>query len=269
MVGAYAIPSWPPGTPWEAYLFALLIPFILRFWLLRRPLLDLISVFAPKEERKRHWRWLRANQHRLPITGFDGLLKQEVIAFLLPSIAAGITRLGMGELGWKDWDSIPNLGEKLLIFALVYWILWDFRRVMRTRRSVKKMSKLNLERVKRRIDRVLAGRDFLRNIEDFRIPRPWSSIEIPHSVDGEEMALEKPSKIKSLGVQFLNKAADFIDYGLGHAKYPAEGLADQIENRMQAILDNHMQATRDSMFSNVMFAVLPLAVLKFLPDIIG
>ena len=76
------------------------------------------------------------------------------------------------------------------------------------------MSKLNLERVKRRIDRVLAGRDFLRNIEDFRIPRPWASIEIPHSVDGEEMALEKPSKIKSLGVQFLNKAADFIDYGL-------------------------------------------------------
>ena len=34
MAGAYALPSWPPETPWEGYLFALLIPFILRFIIL-------------------------------------------------------------------------------------------------------------------------------------------------------------------------------------------------------------------------------------------
>jgi hypothetical protein len=82
------------------------------------------------------------------------------------------------------------------------------------------------------------------------------------------MALDKPSKITSVGVLILNKAADLIDYGLGVAKTPAEGLADQIENRMQAILDNHMQATRDSMFSNVMFSLFPLIVLKILPEIV-
>jgi hypothetical protein len=38
---------------------------------------------------------------------------------------------------------------------------------------------------------------------------------------------------------------------------------------MQAVLDSHMRKTRDAMFRNVMFAVLPLAVLKFLPEIIG
>jgi hypothetical protein len=268
MEGVYALPSWPPSTPWEAYIFALLIPFILRFWLLRRPLLDLISVFAPKEERTRHWRWLKKNHQRLPITGFDGLLKQEVIAFILPTIAAGIFRLGMGEVGWENWESIPDLGEKLLIIAFIYWVLWDFRRVMRTRRSIKKMAKMNLERVKRRVERVLAGRDFLRNIEEFRIPRPWSSIEISDPIEGEEMPLDKPSKIKSAGVLILNKAADLIDYGLGYAKTPAEGLAEQIETRMQAILDNHMQATRDSMFSNVMFSLFPLIVLKVLPEIV-
>ena len=48
MTGGYALPSWPPETPWEGYIFALLIPFILRFWLLRRPLLDLISVLHLK-----------------------------------------------------------------------------------------------------------------------------------------------------------------------------------------------------------------------------
>ncbi len=268
MEGVYALPSWPPSTPWEAYIFALLIPFILRFWLLRRPLLDLISVFAPKEERTRHWRWLKKNHQRLPITGFDGLLKQEVIAFILPTIAAGIVRLGMGEVGWENWESIPDLGEKLLIIAFIYWVLWDFRRVMRTRRSIKKMAKMNLERVKRRVERVLAGRDFLRNIEEFRIPRPWSSIEISEPIEGEEMPLDKPSKIKSAGVIILNKAADLIDYGLGYAKTPAEGLAEQIETRMQAILDNHMQATRDSMFSNVMFSLFPLIVLRVLPEIV-
>ena len=137
-------------------------------------------------------------------------MKQEVIAFLLPSIAAGITRIGIGEIGWKDWDSVPDLGEKLLIVAFAYWVLWDFRRVMRTRRSVKKMAKMNLERVKRRVEKVLAGRDFLRNIEEFRIPRPWSTIEISDTIEGEEMALDKPSKITSLGVLILDKAADLI-----------------------------------------------------------
>ena len=77
------------------------------------------------------------NHHRLPITGFDGLLKQEVIAFVLPSIAAGIVRLGMGQIGWEDWDSIPSLGEKLLIIAFIYWVLGTLEE-SRTRRSLKK-----------------------------------------------------------------------------------------------------------------------------------
>ena len=268
MEGVYALPSWPPSTPWEAYIFALVIPLFLRIWLLRRPLLDLISVFAPKDERTRHWRWLKQNHHRLPITGFDGLLKQEVIAFVLPSIAAGIVRIGMGKIGWEDWDSIPSLGEKLLIIAFVYWVLWDFRRVMRTRRSLKKMAKMNLERVKRRVERALAGRDFLRNIEEFRIPRPWSPKESLEPIEGEEFALEKPGKIKSVSSTILNKVADIIDFGLGYATYPAEGLAEQIENRMQSILDNHMRATRDAIFTNVMFSLFPLIILKFLPEIV-
>ena len=170
---------------------------------------DLISVFAPKEERTRHWRWLKQNHHRLPITGFDGLLKQEVIAFVLPSIAAGIVRLGMGQIGWEDWDSIPSLGEKLLIIAFIYWVLWDFRRVMRTRRSLKKMAKMNLERVKRRVERALAGRDFLRNIEEFRIPRPWSPKESLEPIEGEEFALEKPEKIKSVSSNDFKQSSGF------------------------------------------------------------
>ncbi len=269
MLEALAIPEWPPNSPWEAYIFALLIPLILRFWLLRRPTMDLISAFAPKGERKRHWRWLKENYDRLPINGFDGLLKQEIFAFILPSIAAGVARFVIGQPGWNNWQEVPNLGEKILIIALIYWILWDFRRVMRTRRSIKKMARLNLERVKRTIERALASRDFLRNIESFRVPRPWTTLEVPYSVDGEEMAIDKPSKIKGFGVLILDKAADLIDYGLGYAQYPAEGIADKIENRMQSILDKHMQATRDSMFSNVMFSLFPLIVLKFLPAIIS
>jgi len=67
----------------------------------------------------------------------------------------------------------------------------------------------------------------------------------------------------------LDRGADAIDAGLGVAKMPAVGIADAIESRMQAVLDSHMRKTRDAMFRNVMFAVLPLAVLKFLPEIIG
>ena len=45
-------------------------------------------------------------------------------------------------------------------------------------------------------------------------------------------------------------------------------LAEQIDNRMQSILDNHMRATRDAIFTNVMFSLFPLIVLKVLPEIV-
>ena len=81
---------------------------------------------------------------------------------------------------------------------------------MRTRRSIKKMARLNLERVKRTIERALASRDFLRNIESFRVPRPWTTLEVPYSVDGEEMAIDKPSKIKGFGVLILEQGSNKI-----------------------------------------------------------
>ena len=270
MVEAYAIPSWPPDSPWEAYIIALAIPLLLRIWLLRRPLLDLIEIYAPPGERRLHLNWFRENVGRIPIEGFGGLLRQEVMAFLLPSIAAGITRVGIGEIGWQSWDDVPDFGAKLLILSIVVWTLWDFSRVMRTRRSLKRLSRLNLERLKRGIERALRGREFLRGFEDMRIPRPWNRvIDVAHEVDGEMTEVNEPNLVLRLVFGLLDRGADAIDAGLGVAKMPAVGIADAIESRMQAVLDSHMRKTRDAMFRNVMFAVLPLAVLKFLPEIIG
>ena len=176
MAEAYPLPSWPPESPWEAYILALVIPLILRIWLLRRPLLDLVDAYAPPGERKRHLNWFRENVGRIPISGFGGLLRQEVLAFVLPSIAAGITRVGVGEIGWKSWDDVSEFGAQMLLLALVFWTLWDFMRVMRTRRSLKRLARLNLERLKRGIERALRGREFLRGFEGIKIPRPWHQV---------------------------------------------------------------------------------------------
>ncbi len=269
MEGVFTLPSWPPASPWEAYIFALAIPLLLRLWLLRRPLLDLVEAYAPAGERKRHWNWVRKNLDRLPIDGFGGLLRQEVLAFVLPSIAAVIARYWVGDIGWQAWDDVPELGMKTLLIALFAWVLWDFSRVMRTRRSLKKLARLNLERLKRGIERALKSHELLRGIEGFRVPRPWHRvIDVDHSIDGEEIVASEPNLALRLVFGLLDKGADAIDMGLGVAKTPALGIADAIESRMQAIFDGHMRNTRDAMFRNVMFSIYPLLVLKFLPDII-
>lgn len=269
MVEAFTVPTWPPGSPWEAYILALAIPLLLRLWLLRRPLIDLVEAYAPAGERKRHLNWVRKNLNRLPIEGFGGLLRQEVFAFVLPSLAALIARLWIGEIGWQTWDDVPELGMKALIIALLAWTIWDFSRVMRTRRSLKKLARLNLERLKRGIERAIKGHELLRGFEEFRMPRPWNRIiDVDHTVDGEEVIASQPNLISRLALGLLDKGADAIDMGLGVAKMPAVGIADAIEGRMQAVFDGHMRNTRDAMFRNVMFSITPLLVLKFLPDII-
>ena len=269
MAEAYPLPSWPPESPWEAYILALVIPLILRIWLLRRPLLDLVDAYAPPGERKRHLNWFRENVGRIPISGFGGLLRQEVLAFVLPSIAAGITRVGVGEIGWKSWDDVSEFGAQMLLLALVFWTLWDFMRVMRTRRSLKRVARLNLERLKRGIERALRGREFLRGFEGIKIPRPWHQvIDASHEVDGEIIEVEPPNLISRIVIGLLDRGADIIDGGLGVVKKPAVGIADAIESRMQAIVDGHIRNTRDAMFRNIMFAIFPLVVLKVLPEIL-
>ena len=86
MAEAYPLPSWPPESPWEAYILALVIPLILRIWLLRRPLLDLVDAYAPPGERKRHLNWFRENVSRIPISGFGGLLPVSYTHLTLPPI---------------------------------------------------------------------------------------------------------------------------------------------------------------------------------------
>ena len=86
MADAFAMPSLPPASPWDAYILMLAIPFILRLVFVAPPLIDLINTYAPPGERTKHIRWFLTKIKSLPVKGFWLILVNETMSFILPAI---------------------------------------------------------------------------------------------------------------------------------------------------------------------------------------
>ena len=136
MADAFAIPSMPPASPWDAYLLMLAIPFILRLVFISPPLVDLINTYAPPGERTKHVKWFLGQIKSLPVKGFWLIVANEVMAFILPALIAVGARYWLGPIGWPTWEQTPQMGVFLLILAGLGWLLSDFSKVMRSRRDI-------------------------------------------------------------------------------------------------------------------------------------
>ena len=88
MADAFAIPSLPPASPWDAYILMLAVPFILRLVFVAPPLIDLINTYAPPGERTKHIRWFLTQIKSLPVKGFWLIVVNETMSFILPAIVA-------------------------------------------------------------------------------------------------------------------------------------------------------------------------------------
>ena len=99
--------------------------------------------------------------------------------------------------------------------AGLLWIGYDFTRVSRTRRDVRNLAKVDIDNARQAVDTAVTGRDLLKSLRGFSIPRPWK---------GEpEAEKEKGNSGFSVFGAFssvLDVGADILDMALDEVPMP-------------------------------------------------
>ncbi len=270
MSDAIYFPSLPPESPWEAYLLLLIIPFLLRLILIAPPLIDLVNTYAPPGDRTQHVKWFLGRLKKLPVDGFWKIVMNEILSFILPALIALTARLVInGDIGWKSWEETPDFGIFLLILAGIIWLVVDFGKVTRSRKNIQTIAKYNLTTAKAIVEGAVIGREFLKTVDEFTIPRPWREvIDISEDTDG----VHKPGKtnpLQDIITNLLDKGVDMLEEVLIKAKDPASGMIEKIDTEIRERITKQVQASSRSLMRDIIFSIAPIAVLVALQRFIG
>ena len=255
------LPSVPPLSPFEAYTIILLFPFLMRLIFVAPPLLDLSHKLLPKGDRAKHARWAIDRIKRLNAEKFWLIVLNELLAFILPGAIALGARLYLGPIGWEDWE-IPFLGLALLTFAGFLWIGYDFGRVAQSRMDIRRISEFDIDSAKQTVDTAVVGRDLLKAVRGFSIPRPWK--------EGPQEQVGQTSRNPVFGAvsSVLDFGADVLDMALDQVRVPAGDAVDRMDSEIQNRIRKRVQASKRSMVMGTLFAVFPLVVLLGLPKLL-
>ena len=258
-MSATLMPSVPPVSPFEAYTIIILLPFLMRLIFVAPPLLDLSHKLMPKEDRGKHARWALDRIKRLNAERFWLIVLNEMLAILLPGAIALAARIYIGPIGWESWE-IPFLGLTLLFLSGLVWVAFDFTRVARTRSDVRRLATVDIDNARQAVDTAVTGRDLLKSLRRFSIPRPWKRDSQPEEDKGGYSVRGAFSRV-------LDGAADVLDLTLDQVRVPAGDAVDRIDTEIQARIQERVQASKRSMLIGTMFAVFPLVVLLGLPKV--
>jgi len=257
------LPSVPPVSPFEAYTIIIVLPFLLRLIFVAPPLLDLSHKLLPKEDRGKHARWALDRIKRLNAERFWLIVLNELLAILLPGAIALGARAYIGPIGWESWE-IPFLGLTLLTMAGLLWVGYDFTRVSRTRRDVRNLAKVDIENARQAVDTAVTGRDLLKSLRGFSIPRPWKGEPEQQEEEQQSSGFSVFGALSSV----LDVGADILDMALDEVRIPAGEAVDRIDSEIQSRIQERVQASKRSMMVGTLFAVFPLAVLLVLPELL-
>ena len=270
MSDAIYFPSLPPESPWEAYLLLLIIPFLLRLILIAPPLIDLVNTYAPPGDRTQHVKWFLGRLKKLPVDGFWKIVMNEILSFILPALIALTARLVInGDIGWKSWEETPDFGIFLLILAGIIWLVVDFGKVTRSRKNIQTIAKYNLTTAKAIVEGAVIGREFLKTVDEFTIPRPWREvIDISENTDGVHKP-EKTNPLQDIITSLLDKGVDMLEEVLIKAKDPASGMIEKIDTEIRERITKQVQASSRSLMRDIVFSIAPIVVLVALQRFIG
>jgi hypothetical protein len=157
MSQALAMPVFPPGNVWEAYVGIIIwIPLMMRLLFLSRPFWLTLSKLAP------HGGWFIKRIKEMPIRGYGLLLFNETLGFTLPPLLVLTFRMLSDPLGWSTWGDTPLLAGIFLIVLIGLWVFFDFLRIIRIRRMLRAIEKQNIDRLKKIADAGFGLRGWLR-----------------------------------------------------------------------------------------------------------
>ena len=131
--------SAPPADAWAFYLYIVIVGFIIRYFLVMRPTIELIRRYNP--EIRSIIRALLSIKNAFGLKGIESFLAREVGTLLLPGLAALTIRILLGNPTNVDWT---DMRMYLMAGFAVLWIVAEIYRSMSTRRKVKQLIDMNL-----------------------------------------------------------------------------------------------------------------------------
>ena len=269
MAEALQLPSIPPGSPYDAYLLMLIIPFLLRFVLLLPPILDLIGTYAPAGKRVKTVRWFWGMIRKLPIRGFWFLVGNEILALFLPLFIALYARLIFNPVGWPGWDVMPYWGLPTLLVVGGIWLAGDAWRVLRTRERVVSLAGQNLQLAKFTVAGLVTGRSFLDRLRRVEISKPAESVEPEH---GDLPEGDIGAAISRLGKKILGAkdavgssagrgVAEVADSALEGVRLLADRAVGKIDEKIDKTVARQTRAALVALIRDVLMSLGPIVVL--------
>ncbi len=258
MVEAIYIPSFPPGSPYEAYIYMLTIPLFLRLILVMPPLIDLIQKYSPD----RMILWQAVNS--LKIKGLWVIVFNEVLALLLPFILALYARTLFDPIGWTGWEDIPSRAIYALIAAGALWMIGDFMRVARTRRLMRSVSERNRIMVKVAAKGIVHARGVLGFIEKLSIGgKPQQELAASNEDSTENDAPKKSilSSLLNFGGAASGKGAEVADAALGVVRDKATELTNKMDDQIQRGIQQQSKVAIKLLLRDLVMSIAPIVVL--------
>jgi len=240
--------QFPPNDVWDAYIWFLLIPMVMRLVLLARPFLRVTKQLSP------HGGWIFKRLKELPVRGFTLLALNELLSFSLPMLLVLMIRIIFDPLGWDSWSETNIAGLVWIILFAIVWIVLDFWRVMRVNRMLKAVEKQNIERLKLVANTGLKARGWLRR---------FAKKEEPEKQDGVTKSLTKNS-LKTWGLMAV-KARRFTPAGLVSAI--ATGAAIEIARRGAGKVSDYIDEKVQQEFEKISIANTKTLMMLFFRDL--
>jgi hypothetical protein len=263
MVDLVYVPTFPPAAPYEAYLYLLVIPLLLRLILVLPPLIDLLQKFSP--DKMIIWQAGRS----LKIRGLWVIVVNEVLAIFLPFILALYARTLFQPIGWPDWALVPTKGIYALAITAVLWLFVDFLRVSRTRRLIRSVSEQNRIMVKAAAHGVIHARGALGFFEKISVRNLFGKNN-EEQIDEEGVEPRKKSFFGSLfgmGASVGEKGLETADAALGVVRDQASKLSGKMEGQLQKGIHEQSKVALKLMVRDLIMSLAPIVVLVGLHNI--
>ena len=256
MVEAIYIPSFPPNSPYEAYIYMLIIPFILRLILVLPPLIDIVQKYSP--DRMILWQAINS----MKIKGLWVIIFNEILALFLPFILALYARTLFDPIGWAGWEETPTEAIYALIVAGAVWLFGDFLRVTRTRRLMRSVSERNRIVVKVAAKGIVHARGFLGFLEKLSIG--GESRQEQDSLNDEVNEESKKSilgSILNLGGSAGQKGAGVADAALGVVRDKATELTNKMDDQIQKGIQHQTKVAIKLLIRDLAMSIAPIVIL--------
>ena len=252
---AVYVPSFPPASPYEAYIILLIIPLMFRLVMVVPPLVDLLHKFGGDAK----WFWTRIRSLR--IRGLTFLLFNEVLAITLPFILAFYARTIFDPLGWPNWELTPDAAAYVLIGAAVLWLWADLLRVARTRRLLRAVSEQNPVIAKAAVQIAAGARgalDYLRILSPLDM---HSDVKAADDVMEGRPAPADETPIQKLGRQVKDQALIAAEVISEKVREKADEVSTKLDARIEESVKSHARTNVMLMLRDVAMSLAPIAVL--------